>query len=104
MNRFFEVLQSLIRMGTENEIEMNRNGEKQLALPILLFLLLVCIGFWLIIPLMIVGLFCGCSYSFRGPNLGKDSINKGMSHVSGAAERIKEDFKRECTDYSNTSH
>lgn len=104
MKQFFSILQKLIHMGMDNEIQMHREGELQLSLPILLFLLLACIGFWLIIPLMIVGLFCGCSYSFRGPQLGKDGLNRGMNHVRGAADRIKQEWKNEGSDDSTKSH
>lgn len=98
MNRFFSVLQKLIRMGTENELQMHKGGEQQLSMPVLLFLLLVCIGFWIIVPLMVIGLFCGCTFRFCGPQVERDSLNRGMAKATQTAEVLKQDVVRAFSD------
>ena len=56
------------------------------------------------VPLLIIGLFCGCSYSFRGPDLEKDNINKAWDKASAVAESIKEDIKREMDNAENDTN
>ena len=45
-------------------------------MPVTAFVAALVFAFWITFPLLIIGLFCGCSYSFRGPELEKDDINK----------------------------
>ena len=40
-----------------------------------------------------IGLFCGLRYSFRGPNLGKESINSAMDRAAEAAETVKNEIR-----------
>ena len=40
-----------------------------------------------------IGLFCGLRYSFRGPNLGKESINNAMNRAADAAESVKNEIR-----------
>ena len=45
--------------------------------------------FWLMIILLVVGLFTDFRYSFRGPNLGNDKINDTISKASDMADSFK---------------
>ena len=45
--------------------------------------------FWLMIILLVVGLFTDFRYSFRGPNLGSDAINDTISKASDMADSFK---------------
>ena len=90
---FGDVLKYIFDKGNSNCIEMYRNDEKKLAVPVTAFVLLLIFCFWVIIPLMIVGLFFGCRYSFSGPELGRDSVNSAMGKATDFAENIKNDFK-----------
>lgn len=58
-------------------------------IPVLLLILLMLAFFWALIVIMIVGLFFGFSYSFSGPDLGRDDINNAMGKATEAAENFK---------------
>ena len=90
---FFKWLGMVFDKGNTNSIEMYRNGERKVGMPVTVFVLLLLFGFWFIIPLMIVGLFFGCRYRFSGPDLGKDSVNEAMGKATDYADSIKQEFK-----------
>ena len=92
---FGETLRDLFDKGNSNCIEVYRNDERMLGMPVNVFILLLILGFWLVVPLMIVGLFCGCRYAFSSKELGKDNINNAMGKASDFADDIKSEIKDE---------
>ena len=46
--------------------------------------------FWVIVPLLVVGLFTGFRYRFSGDELGREGINRAMDKAADAAEKVKE--------------
>ncbi|MEA5049847.1 MAG: DUF4342 domain-containing protein [Oscillospiraceae bacterium] len=87
-------LRGVIDKGNTNCLEMYRNDERQLSVPVTVFVLLLCIGFWIVVPLMIVGLFLGCRFAFSGPDLGKDKVNKAMAKATDVADGIKSEIAK----------
>ena len=83
----------LIRKGMQNHFVAQRRGETVISIPVLLLILLLCIGFWFILPLMIVGLFCECRYSFEGPDLGRKDVNDAMGKATEYADDLKASVK-----------
>lgn len=96
IKRLGKWLAKVLRASMQNQLCMiTRSGEQVLSVPVLLVLILLLVGFWIIVPLMIVSLFFGCSYLFRGPDLGKDSINNVVSKATEAADSIKNEIRGE---------
>ena len=92
MGRFFAWFGKLIAKGNANVFQVEQNGKLLFSLPITALVLLLLFCFWLIIPLLIVGLFCGMKYRFQGPNLQEDAqVNRVMDSASKAAENYKQD-------------
>lgn len=89
-----ELLRKLWRALTENELEIWRKGKMLSSVPILILILLLVVGFWVIIPVLIIGLFLGCKYTFNGPNLGREEVNDLMDSVSRAADQIKTEIQK----------
>ena len=85
----------VIHKGNINSLVVLRSGEKKFSLPVTAVVLLLVFGFYVTVPLMIVGLFFGFHYKFTGPDLGKDSINNAMDRATRAAESIKEEFQED---------
>lgn len=77
----------------QNSFVAQRRGETIISIPVLLLIVLLCVGFWIILPLMIVGLFCECRYSFRGPDLGRKDVNDAMGKASEYADDLKNSVK-----------
>ena len=83
----------LVRMGNANFLVVSRKGEEMFSLPVTVFVVLLIVCNWFGLAALIVGLFCGLRYSFRGPNLGKDVINEAMNKAADVAENVKDEFR-----------
>lgn len=90
---FSEWIRLLFDKGNTNSLEIYKDGHRKLGMPITAFLVLLLVGFWVIIPLMVVGLFFDFKYRFAGPDLGKEIINDAMGKANNVAESIKNEFK-----------
>ena len=51
----------------------------------LIVILLLIVAYYIVIPLLILGLFVGFRYRFSGPDLERDSINNVMGSVADTA-------------------
>ena len=71
---------------------MTHKGKHVLSISMTVLVLLLILGFWAIIPLMIVGLFFQFQYHFRGTGSEED-INNILDKASNAAESVKREMK-----------
>ena len=90
-----QAIRKLVRIGNANQFVITRKGEEILSLPVTAFALILIFLFWLAAVALVVGLFCGLRYSFRGPNLGKPVINDAIDRAADMAESVKEDLMGE---------
>ena len=80
--KFFKWVGKVIKIGNENFLDVTRNGEEIIKMPIT-----VCV------PLLIVGLFFSFRYGFSGPVFRRDDVfNKAMDKASDVTENIKKEF------------
>lgn len=94
INRFFKWLREMVHKGNMNLFVVKKQEENVIKLPVTVLVLALLLGFWVVIPLLVVGLFLNFHYSFEGPDLGKTKVNQVMDDVSQAAENIKSDMKK----------
>lgn len=85
-------MSKLLRIGNTNSLVVSRKGEELFSLPVTVFVILMFCSVWTILFAMAFSLFFGVRYSFIGPNLGKDSINRVMNKAADAAENVKNEF------------
>ena len=85
----------VIKAGCNNYFDIAHNGDKVAGIPIIIpVILLIPLG-WLEAILLVVGLFCGCSYSFSGPAFSKNGkANSFSDKCSTKTEEFKEGFNR----------
>ena len=95
---FGNCIKDIVDKGNRNYLEMHKDGERKISLPVTVFVILLCFTFWVTIPLIIISLFFNCRYSFTGREMGKDSVNSVMNKASGVAESIKKEFKSDSED------
>lgn len=86
-------LTKLIHIGNENHLVVRRKGEELFSLPVTVCVVLLMCSVGTVLFAMVLGLFCGLRYSFRGPNLGKESINNAMDRAAEVAENVKEEIR-----------
>ena len=89
------MIRDLFNLGNRNRFEVRRGDELLLEVPVTVLVLLLIFAFWVCIPLLVIGLFAGCRYSFSGDELGRESVNQAMDKAAEAVERVKEEVTRE---------
>jgi len=98
MKRFGAFVLKMFNKGINNHLEATKGEQHMFSCPILIVILL-CVFFWITIPLFIISLFCGFRYRFTGADLGRDSVNSVMD----SATNVVEDVKRTFADKANKS-
>ena len=93
MGRFFRWCGRIIAKGNIHMFEVRRRDEVMISIPLTVLVLLLLFAFWVVVPLIVVGLFFGCRYFFRGPDLERTGVNKMMGAAADAAEDIKREIK-----------
>ena len=90
-----EMIRDLFNMGNRNRFEVRKGEEMVLELPVTVLVLLLIFAFWVCVPLLVVGLFAGCRYTFSGAELGRENVNSAMNKAAEVAEKVKEEFRNE---------
>ncbi len=90
---FGRMLAKLIRIGNANHLVVSRKDEELFSLPVTVCAVLLMCSVGTVLFAMVVGLFCGLRYSFRGPNLGKEAINSAMDRAAEVAENVKDEIR-----------
>jgi hypothetical protein len=85
----------LLELGNTNYLDAVHNGETVLSCPLLVLVILLICFFWVVLPLLVVGLFFGWRYRFRGPELGRDDVNSVIEKAENAADELKNQFTKE---------
>ena len=84
----------------DNELEIWRKEKPVTALPVLILIILICVGFYIVVPLLVLGPFFGFRYRFSGPDLERDSINNVIGSVTDTAS----DLGRQVMDELRSQH
>lgn len=101
----YEGIRFVLKKSIDNKFIVKRYGKVVLDIPVLLLAILMMGFFWILLILMGIGLFCGFSYSFAGPELGRDDINNAMNKAVHAAEILKEEMKEQAhREHTNRNH
>lgn len=79
---------TLRRWLIDNELEIWRKDKPVTALPVLILVLLLFFAYWLVIPMLILGLFVGFRYRFSGPDLEREDLNGVMGSVADTASEL----------------
>ena len=94
-----EELKKLIQKGLDNSFVVRKDGKTILTLPVLIFVAVLLLAFWVTVPLLIVGMIFHFRYGFEGIDLGSESINQTMDkaadYVDDLVEKYKEDHKKD---------
>ena len=94
MHEVFEYLKSLCRKGIDTTFVAERNGERVVALPVLV--LILGIFLWgATIWLLIIGLFFNFRYHIEGISRVTVDFNQMMDKAGEVAETIKNDVTNE---------
>ena len=85
----------IFKKSLEIEFCINKDGRCVAGVPVLVLVLLLLGFFWITLPLIVIGLFFGISYSFTGVNKVILDVNDVCDKASQTAENIKNEFKKD---------
>ncbi len=81
LRKLGEHIRRLVACGNRNRFVVRRNDATLLELPVTVATLLMLFAFWTCVPLLVIGLFLGCRYSFKGQD-----FEKAAAYMKKAAE------------------
>ena len=93
-NSFWAQAKKIIRAGLDMTFIAERNGERNVSIP-LLFVVIGVLAWGASIWLLIIGLFFGFRYRIEGASPVTIDVNDAMDKVADAAENIKNDFTKD---------
>lgn len=85
----------IFKKSLEIEFCINKDGRCVAGVPVLVLVLLLLGFFWITLPLIVIGLFFGISYSFTGVSKVILDVNDVCDKASQTAENIKNEFKKD---------
>ena len=85
------MIRDLFNLGNRNRFEVRKGDQQLLEVPVTVLVLLLIFTFWVCVPLLVIGLFVGCRYTFSGAELGRESVNSAMDKAAEVAEKVKEE-------------
>lgn len=92
LNRFLNWCGKLIQKGNETLFKVEKDGRNIIRIPVTVFVIVMILTFWILLGVMVVGLFFGCRYSFEGVKKVELDVNKAMDSAADTAEKIKKEF------------
>ena len=60
-----------------------------LKLPLTVVIVLLIFGFWLLIPLIVIGVFLDIEFSVESKKINTDKVNDILSKISKEVQKIK---------------
>ncbi|MEG1822821.1 MAG: DUF4342 domain-containing protein [Clostridiales bacterium] len=95
MSKIGKIMAKIFNKGNTNFLEVRRFDKTVIQMPLTVVVVFTILAFWVVIPLMIVGLFFNCRYVFVGKDIEKTPANSAMNKVADTAENFKEEVKKE---------
>lgn len=92
--KFFDWCRKMIRLGCENFFIVTKHEKEIITAPVIVLVLLLVTAFWIIVPILVVGLFFGYRYSFKGVITKSVDVNKACDVAAEACENIKKEFSQ----------
>ncbi len=92
-NAFTDKVKSLWHKSCENYFVIEREEKVMLNLPIWVFVIILIFSWHVTLVAMIVALFFGCKYSFKGEDEMK-TANTVCEKATEAAEKVKEEYNK----------
>lgn len=93
MRSLGSLLRRVLDYCNRNFVVASKNGSEILSLPLTAVVLLLFPLGWLMLILVVVGLFCGVRYSLRGEHPANEKVNDYIHKAESAVEHMKEEFR-----------
>lgn len=92
VDKFLKWCGKIIKKGCDNYFEVYKDGKIVINAPVIVLVILLIVAFWVTLSLLVIGLFFGFRYSFRGEITNTVDINSACDKAAETCENIKNDF------------
>ena len=93
VDSFFEWVKKVVRKSIDTKFTVNRNKDQVLQVPVLVLVLALIFFFWIVLPLMVIGLFFDCRYHFEGVDKVTVDVNDFCDRAADGATNMKNSGK-----------
>lgn len=83
VDSFFEWCKKIFRKSIDTKFTVNKRDKEVIQVPVLVLVIALIFGFWVVVPLMVIGLFFDFRYHF-------DGVDKVTVDVNGFCDRAAE--------------
>lgn len=95
LGKILRAIGRLIEKGMVNYLDIYKDGNCVFSIPLTILVVLFIPFFWFMTVVLVVFLFVGCRYQFRGPDCDKDGkANQVLNKASDTCTSVKDDFRR----------
>ena len=91
MAKFIDWCANVLKKTWEIKFKIRKNDEEKFSMPLLLLIVLM-FAFWITIPLLIIGMFCGYKYRFEGMETVSVNLNDLSDRASLEIEALKRKY------------
>ena len=89
MDKFFKWCGKVLKKSVDSTFIVERRGQTMINVPVLVIALIL--AFWVVLPLLVVGLFCECRYHFEGIGDINVNLNSACDKVADSVDNLKSD-------------
>ncbi len=91
LSRFLDWVKRVLRRSVEISFVVSQRGKRLFSVPLLLFIVLLVLAFWVVLPLIVIGLFFEFRYSFDGIGAVTVDVNDWARRASDGVDSLKRD-------------
>ena len=91
MAKFIDWCTNVLKKTWEIKFKIRKNDEEKFSMPLLVLIVLM-FAFWITIPLLIIGMFCGYKYRFEGMETVSVNLNDLSDRASLEIEALKRKY------------
>ena len=92
MDKFFDCCAKVLKKSWEIKFKVRHNDEEKFSMPLLVLIILM-FAFWITVPLIVIGLFCGFRYRFEGAETVSINLNDLSDRASLEIEALKKKYE-----------
>lgn len=91
MDRFFKWCGKVLKKSVDSTFIVERKGQTMINVPVLVLVIALILAFWVVLPLLVVGLFCECRYHFEGIGDINVNLNSACDKMADSVDNLKSD-------------
>ena len=91
MDKFFKWCGKVLKKSVDSTFIVERRGQTMITVPVLVLVIALILAFWVVLPLLVVGLFCECRYHFEGIGDINVNLNSACDKMADSVDNLKSD-------------